>query len=48
MILRTVAADVAAGAQRIAFNAAGLSVGVYFVRVEMADGSVVAGQLSVN
>lgn len=49
MALRTVSAEVkTAGEQRIAFNAGGLSVGVYFVRVEMADGSVVAAQLSVN
>ncbi len=49
MVLRTVAAEVtAAGDQRIAFNAAGLSVGVYFVRVEMADGTVIGAQLSVN
>ncbi|PSK90728.1 T9SS type A sorting domain-containing protein [Taibaiella chishuiensis] len=48
MILRSVTADVQAGEQRVAFNAAGLSVGVYFVRVEMADGTVTAGQLSVN
>lgn len=48
-ILRTVTAEVKAeGEQRIAFNAAGLQVGVYFVRVEMADGTAIAAQLSVN
>lgn len=37
-----------AGEQRIAFDASGLREGVYFVQVELANGTVISGQLSVR
>lgn len=47
--LRTVNSTIeAAGEQRVSFDASGLREGVYFVQVELANGMVISGQLSVR
>lgn len=46
--LRTANGQVSdAGQQKIAFNASGLHEGVYFVQVQLPNGKIISGQLSV-
>lgn len=47
--LRTVNSTIeAAGEQHVSFDASGLREGVYFVQVELSNGMVISGQLSVR